>query len=97
MLTSSGLEVHIPQLGVLTLECLAARDGKSVDTVGNLLVGRNEHEIVVKRLTNEHPMERVSVMSRQIEQARNGGGFEGQRSDSVLLLPTLEILISRSR
>src|SRR6184192_1603181 len=33
LLRLTALEVHIPRLEVLTLERLAARDGKSVDTV----------------------------------------------------------------
>ena len=72
--------------------------GKQTNWIlGELLVRRDQYEIVVNRLADEHPIEGVAVKRRQIEQVRDGSAFEWQGGNSVLRLLCLEILIRRRR
>jgi hypothetical protein len=52
---------------------------------------------MVNRLADEHPIKRVAVKRRQIDQVRNGSAFEWQGGNAVLRLLCLEIPICRSR
>ncbi len=84
--------------GVRGGDGLALARGKQANRIfDELLVCRDQYEIVMNRLADEHPIEGVAVKRRQIEQVRNRSTFEWQRGNSVLRLLCLEILIRRRR